>query len=82
MRSSDIFQGIQRRKKMCRQARKEAYLELVERAEQLGANAVIGVRSEKATAKFCSNKNEVEKLCYGTAVFVKPKGHTKSIPPK
>lgn len=52
--------------KLCEQTREEAFYILVKQAEQLGANAIIGVRYDA---------NEVapgitEVLAYGTAVIV------------
>ena len=54
---------------MCEQAREAAYEAMIEHAEQLGANAVVGVRygaSEVGSAQ--STATEV--LCYGTAVVL------------
>lgn len=53
---------------LCEQARQEAYQLMVEHAEQMGANAVIGMRYDA---------NEVmagvtEVLAYGTAVIAEP----------
>ena len=53
---------------LCEQARADAFTEMVEHAEQHGANAVIGVRSDA---------NEIgpgitEVLAYGTAVIAEP----------
>jgi uncharacterized protein YbjQ (UPF0145 family) len=51
---------------LCEQARQEAFEAMLEHAEEMGANAVVGVRYES---------NEVmqgitEVLCYGTAVTI------------
>lgn len=51
---------------LCEQARREAFEAMIEHAEEMGANGVIGVRYES---------NEVmqgitEVLCYGTAVTI------------
>jgi len=53
---------------LCEQARSEAFELMVQHAQQLGANAIIGMRYDA---------NEVmegitEVLAYGTAVFVEP----------
>ena len=53
---------------LCEQARQDAYRIMIEHAEQMGANAVIGMRYDA---------NEVmagvtEVLAYGTAVIVEP----------
>lgn len=55
---------------LCEKARAEAFALLAQHAEQLGANAIVGVRYDA---------NEVmdgvtEVLCYGTAVRVEPAG--------
>jgi uncharacterized protein YbjQ (UPF0145 family) len=53
---------------LCEQARMEAFHILLQHAEEVGANAVLGVRYD-ATEVF-SGVSEV--LCYGTAVRVEP----------
>ena len=55
--------------KLCEQAREESYTLLLEHAERLGANAIIGVRYD--ATELASGIAEV--LCYGTAVIVVPK---------
>ncbi len=52
---------------MCEQARTQAYDALVAHAQQLGANAVIGVRYDASEVAV----GATEVLCYGTAVVVK-----------
>jgi uncharacterized protein YbjQ (UPF0145 family) len=52
---------------MCEQARGQAYDSLVEHAQQLGANAVIGVRYDASEVVI----GATEVLCYGTAVVVR-----------
>ena len=52
---------------LCEQAREEAYEMMIKHAEQLGANAVIGVRYD--ATEIAPGITEV--LCYGTAVVVK-----------
>ena len=49
-------------------ARKEGFDQMVEEAEQLGANAIIGVRYD--ATEMAENMSEV--LAYGTAVVVEP----------
>lgn len=51
---------------LCERARVDAYRLMVEHAEQMGANAVIGVRYD--ANEVSSGVTEV--LCYGTAVIV------------
>jgi uncharacterized protein YbjQ (UPF0145 family) len=54
--------------RMCEQTREQAYRELVAHAEQLGANAVVGMRYD---ASDIGSATEV--LCYGTAVVIRPR---------
>jgi uncharacterized protein YbjQ (UPF0145 family) len=53
---------------MCEQARDDAFRDLITHANQLGANAVIGVRYD--ATEIAQGITEV--LCYGTAVQVEP----------
>lgn len=52
---------------LCEKTREDAYHIMLQHAESLGANAVIGVRYE--STEILSGVTEV--LCYGTAVIVK-----------
>ncbi len=52
---------------LCEQARKDAFEMMVKHAEELGANAIIGVRYD--ATEVMAGITEV--LCYGTAVKVK-----------
>ena len=51
---------------LCENTRGEAFDMMVKHAEELGANAVIGIRYD--ATELMSGVSEV--LCYGTAVFV------------
>jgi uncharacterized protein YbjQ (UPF0145 family) len=51
---------------LCERTREEAFRLMVEHAEQLGANAILGVRYD--ANEVMSGVTEV--LCYGTAVLV------------
>lgn len=51
---------------LCEKSRSEAFDMMVEHAENIGANAVIGVRYD--TTELMSGVTEV--LCYGTAVLI------------
>lgn len=53
---------------LCEKARSDAYELMIQHAEQLGANALIGVRYD--ATEISSGVSEV--LCYGTAVQVVP----------
>ena len=53
---------------MCEQTRDQAYREMVKHAEELGANAIVGIRYD--ASEVVSQSTEV--LCYGTAVIIKP----------
>jgi uncharacterized protein YbjQ (UPF0145 family) len=52
---------------MCEQAREQAYDSLCEHAQQMGANAVIGVRYDASEVVI----GATEVLCYGTAVIAR-----------
>ena len=51
---------------LCEKSREEAFEMMVEHAEKLGANAIIGVRYD--ATELMNGVTEV--LCYGTAVVV------------
>lgn len=53
---------------LCEETRQHAFDLLIEHAEQLGANAIIGVRYD--ATELMQGVSEV--LCYGTAVVVAP----------
>ena len=53
---------------MCEQARRDAATRMVDQAERLGANAIIGVRYD--ASEVAQGASEV--LCYGTAVVIEP----------
>ena len=54
---------------MCEQARSDAARRMVDQAEQMGANAIIGVRYDASDVA----KGATEVLCYGTAVRIAPR---------
>lgn len=54
---------------VCESARHEAYGQMVEHAEALGANAIIGMRYD--ATEFVQGATEV--LAYGTAVWISPR---------
>src|SRR6185295_11853688 len=53
---------------MCEQARQTAYDEMVQHAQQMGANAIVGVRYD--ASEVVSKGSATEVLCYGTAVLI------------
>lgn len=53
---------------LCEQARNDAYQLMIQHAEQVGANALVGVRYD--ATEITAGVTEV--LCYGTAVQVVP----------
>lgn len=55
---------------LCEQARNDAYELMIQHAQQVGANALIGVRYD--ATEIAQGVTEV--LCYGTAVYVVPLG--------
>ena len=54
---------------LCEKTREDAFNTMVQHAERLGANAIIGIRYE-STEIF---EGVTEVLCYGTAVYVETK---------
>ncbi|MBK8003173.1 MAG: YbjQ family protein [Gemmatimonadetes bacterium] len=54
--------------RLCEAAREEAFNVMIAHAEELGANAVIGIRYDAGELM----KGVTEVLCYGTAVLVEP----------
>lgn len=62
-----IFGGnISVYREMCEQARSDAFRQMLEHAEEKGANAIVGVRYD--ANEIMAGVTEV--LCYGTAVIV------------
>ena len=55
---------------MCEQARKQAYDRCIEHAEEMGANAIVGLRYD--ASEVVSKGSATEVLCYGTAVVIEP----------
>jgi len=53
---------------MCEQTREQAFQEMIRHAEDIGANAIIGIRYDAAEV----GENSTEVLCYGTAVVIEP----------
>jgi uncharacterized protein YbjQ (UPF0145 family) len=53
---------------LCEEARAEAFNLMVQHAEQLGANGIVGVRYDATEM----GENMTEVLAYGTAVVVEP----------
>jgi uncharacterized protein YbjQ (UPF0145 family) len=61
---------------LCEKAREDAYRLMIEQAESLGANAIIGVRYD--ANEVTSGVTEV--LAYGTAVIAVPETLTHNVP--
>src|SRR5881409_741603 len=55
---------------LCEKARADAFQQMLQHAEELGANAVVGVRYDANEVM----QGVTEVLCYGTAVVVEPAG--------
>jgi len=53
--------------KLCEQTRQESFDMMIKHAEELGANAIIGIRYD--ATEIAGGITEV--LCYGTAIIVK-----------
>ena len=54
--------------RMCEQARQQAYDLLMEHAQEMGANAIVGLRYDASDVADAAT----EVLCYGTAVVIEP----------
>jgi uncharacterized protein YbjQ (UPF0145 family) len=54
---------------LCEKTRNDSYDLMLQHADQLGANAVVGVRYDATEIM----QGVTEVLCYGTAVVVEPK---------
>lgn len=55
---------------LCERTRADAFAQMIQHAEELGANAVIGVRYDATEVM----QGVQEVLCYGTAVHMSPAG--------
>src|SRR5580700_7932147 len=55
---------------MCEQTRQQAYDLLVQHAQQVGANAVVGFRYDASEIGGGRGTSATEVLCYGTAVII------------
>ena len=55
-------------REMCEQTRQQAYEEMVQHAQKIGANAVLGMRYD--ASEVVARSTEV--ICYGTAVVIEP----------
>ena len=55
---------------MCEQARAQAYDFMIQHAQELGANAVVGFRYD--ASEVVGRESATEVLCYGTAVVIEP----------
>jgi len=53
---------------MCEQARQQAYDLMLAHAQELGANAVVGLRYD--ASEVVGRESATEVLCYGTAVVI------------
>jgi uncharacterized protein YbjQ (UPF0145 family) len=59
---------------MCEQARQQAYELLIDHAQEMGANAVVGLHYD--ASEVAGKVSATEVLCYGTAVVVEPDTRT------
>jgi uncharacterized protein YbjQ (UPF0145 family) len=57
---------------MCEQTREQAYELMIRHAQEVGANAVVGLRYDASDVGGKVSATEV--LCYGTAVVIEPIG--------
>jgi uncharacterized protein YbjQ (UPF0145 family) len=69
--------------RMCNRARLEAYDGMIQQAQQLGANAIIGMSYDASTFSVDENNVGTEVFCIGTAVTVIPDSNrVSSVPSK
>ncbi|HEY9777796.1 MAG TPA: YbjQ family protein [Planktothrix sp.] len=61
--------------RMCETARQQAFDALVARAQEVGANAVVGFRYDSSSYGD-SDEMGTEVVCYGTAVIIAPRDTT------
>jgi uncharacterized protein YbjQ (UPF0145 family) len=57
---------------MCEQGRQQSYNDMVLHAQQLGANAIIGMSYDSNSFTVDQNDFATEVVCYGTAVVIEP----------
>ena len=55
---------------LCEKARNDSYELMIQHAQQIGANGIIGMRYDATEV----SHGVTEVLCYGTAVYVAPQG--------
>lgn len=55
---------------MCEQAREQAFDLMMQHAQEVGANGIVGVRYD--ASEVVSKGSATEVLCYGTAVVIEP----------
>ena len=53
---------------MCEETRQQAYDQMIQHAQEIGANAIVGLRYD--TSQVASESSATEVLCYGTAVVI------------
>jgi uncharacterized protein YbjQ (UPF0145 family) len=59
---------------MCEQARQQSYELMLRHAQEMGANAVVGLQYDTAEIGGGKGASATEVLCYGTAVVIAPIG--------
>lgn len=64
---------------MCEQARQQAFDLMVQHAEQMGANAIVGFNYD--ASEVVSKGSATEVLCYGTAVVIEALPAGAPMPP-
>lgn len=55
---------------MCEQARQQAYDLMIQHAQEVGANAIVGLHYD--ASEVVGRESATEVLCYGTAVVIEP----------
>ena len=62
---------------MCEQARQQAFELLLQHAQEMGANAIVGLRYD--ASEVVSKGSATEVLCYGTAVVIEPEKQERTV---
>lgn len=57
---------------MCEQGRQQSYDAMIQNAQNMGANAVIGVNYDSNSFSVAPDQFATEVVCYGTAVVIEP----------
>jgi uncharacterized protein YbjQ (UPF0145 family) len=57
---------------MCEQGRRQSYENMIQNAQSMGANAIVGVSYDSNSFAVGPDQFATEVVCYGTAVVLEP----------